>query len=527
MTDIKEIIKFILPYWKKYWKQEILVFFLLALIAIINLNIPLYFKDTIDAITGNVPDSDFFKIIITFVALAIASSIISWGYVVYITYLGESLIIDITSDVYSKILDKRRSFWVKFAPNDVLTRLTQDILSVKSFIFDFIHSFLLQTVTLISIVIILFTMSSYASVLIVCHICAILVLSYWGNNFLTYRSFKVRELASRFTDLFQKGLSYPDLNFSWKIKDYHKAKYQYNASLMKAEQVKFVNQMQTVNQSFGIINILIGSFALIIVLRVEFLDAALSIGTFMAVLVYASRSIQIASDLSSNLVATKINRSSVLRIREILLFDNKAAITYPANGDVKTILHPFFKGKLNKGINLPKTEKYLFKLDAENGTGKSTFAKVLTGYDDLNNFYFNEGEWFIALSDSPVFEGNLLDNIRLISGKQISEEEIITMLTKLNLDKLMQVFPGGFQTQFADHNPLVSQGQKQAMQLIAGIVSNPEQIVLDEAINSLDKETKMNIKIGLESWLRERKSVVIEHGDYFNVKIETMKENVF
>ena len=101
------------------------------------------------------------------------------------------------------------------------------------------------------------------------------------------------------------------------------------------------------------------------------------------------------------------------------------------------------------------------------------------------------------------------------------------MLTKLNLDKLMQVFPGGFQTQFADHNPLVSQGQKQAMQLIAGIVSNPEQIVLDEAINSLDKETKMNIKIGLESWLRERKSVVIEHGDYFNVKIETMKENVF
>jgi ABC-type bacteriocin/lantibiotic exporter with double-glycine peptidase domain len=320
-------------------------------------------------------------------------------------------------------------------------------------------------------------------------------------------------------------LAYPDLNFSWNIKGYHKKKYQDNASLMKTVQVKFVNQMQTVNQSFGIINVLIGSFALLIVLRMEFSDSALSIGTFMAVLVYASRSIQTASDLSNNLVATKINRTSVLRIKEILLFKNEGAISYPSNGNVEIISHPFFKGKLAKGINLPKNEKYLFKLDGENGTGKSTFAKVLTGFDDLSNFYFDDKEWFLAISDPPVFSGNLINNIRLISGKQISKEEVITMLTKLNLDKLLNVFPSGFQTQFADHNPLVSQGQKQAMQLIAGIVSNPEQIVLDEAINSLDRETKNNIVNGLESWLKERKSVVIDHSDSFNIGKETLKEN--
>ena len=130
MNDLAKILKYIFPFWKKYWRQELIVFILLGILLVLNLFIPLQFQKTIDAIVQS--DENFYSEISIFIALILITVVITWGYDVIAAWIGESVIINITSQAYNSILYKKRSFWQQFYPNDILTRLTQDILSVKA-----------------------------------------------------------------------------------------------------------------------------------------------------------------------------------------------------------------------------------------------------------------------------------------------------------------------------------------------------------------------------------------------------------
>lgn len=515
MKDIYEIIKFVFPFWKKYWVNEIFIFTILAFSLVVNLNIPLYFKETIDSIANFSNKTIFEKNILILVALSFLSSTIVWLYRVYITKIGESVIIDITSFLYSQILDNRRKFWETYSQNDILTRLTQDVLSVKSFIFDFMHGLLLNTVTLISITMILFTMSFYAVIIVVIQILFIVFIAYWGNNFLTKNASFVRTLSSSFTDLFQKGISFPAFNFSWGIKKYHFNKYYENATLMRSTQVKFVNQIEFVSLLFSTLNIIFGVLALLIVLRFEIQKFSISIGTFMAILIYANSCITTASSLTNSIISTKISRTSVLRIREILNYKTDSYKLNLQNSHPIKIVHPYFKGKLKEGIELPNSTKYIYHLEAENGSGKSTLAAMLSGFDDISRVYFEEGFWFLINDNPPVYEGSLIENIRIISGKNITEDFVTKILNSNQMDALLQVFPSGFETQIASHSQLISQGQKQSLQLIALIVKDPSNLIIDEALNSIDKNIRNEIIVGFNKWLKDRKSIVIDHNKIF------------
>lgn len=405
MKEFSSIIKFIYPYWRKYLKHELVLFLILAISLIISLFIPIQFQKTIDSIVEYMHINTFLGLLFLFGGMVICNIILSWVYSVYTAYVGESLIIDVTSKVYSSVLNQKRSFWLKFHPNDILTRFTQDILSIKAFIFEFIHTALLQFFTVAGMIIILFFMSEIIGAIVLCQILIIAFITFIGNNFLTKRSINLRKLASSFMEIFQKGILNPSLNFSWNLLGFHKKKYFSTAFRMKKEQVSFINQIQIVNQSITILNFLVGSILILFFLRDEFLKGFVTIGSLFAILMYSGRAIQISGELAQLFATTKLNRTSVIRIKEILEYYNNA--NFEMNPLVENVLHPFFKGELSDGIKLPTTERFIYFLRAGNGTGKSTYANILTGFDDLTNGTVKE-KWFLVPSDPVVVPGTLL-----------------------------------------------------------------------------------------------------------------------
>ena len=143
-----------------------------------------------------------------------------------------------------------------------------------------------------------------------------------------------------------------------------------------------------------------------------------------------------------------------------------------------------------------------------NGTGKSTFLKVLAGAleADAGRITRNPNVQVSYLSQNPVMEDNatLLEQVFLHfprEFRELNEYEAKSMLTRLG---------------FADFDQKVgtlSGGQRKRVALVAALVHPADILVLDEPTNHLDSE----MVAWLEDWLRAFRGglVMVTHDRYF------------
>ena len=143
-----------------------------------------------------------------------------------------------------------------------------------------------------------------------------------------------------------------------------------------------------------------------------------------------------------------------------------------------------------------------------NGTGKSTFLKVLAGAlePDEGRISRNPNVQVSYLSQNPVMEDDatVLEQVFLhfpAEFRELNEYEAKSMLTKL-----------GF-TDFAQKVGTLSGGQRKRVALVAALVHPADVLVLDEPTNHLDSE----MVAWLEEWLRAFRGglVMVTHDRYF------------
>jgi len=143
-----------------------------------------------------------------------------------------------------------------------------------------------------------------------------------------------------------------------------------------------------------------------------------------------------------------------------------------------------------------------------NGTGKSTFLKVLAGSleADEGRIVRNPNTQVSFLSQNPAMEDNatILEQIFLHFPKEfreLNEYEAKSMLTKL-----------GF-TDFSQKVGTLSGGQRKRVALVAALVHPADILILDEPTNHLDSE----MVAWLEDWLRAFRGglIMVTHDRYF------------
>ncbi len=143
-----------------------------------------------------------------------------------------------------------------------------------------------------------------------------------------------------------------------------------------------------------------------------------------------------------------------------------------------------------------------------NGTGKSTFLKVLAGAlePDAGRISRNPNVQVSFLSQNPVMEDDatILEQVFLhfpAEFRELNEYEAKSMLTKL-----------GF-TDFSQKVGTLSGGQRKRVALVAALVHPADILVLDEPTNHLDSE----MVAWLEDWLRAFRGgmVMVTHDRYF------------
>ena len=143
-----------------------------------------------------------------------------------------------------------------------------------------------------------------------------------------------------------------------------------------------------------------------------------------------------------------------------------------------------------------------------NGTGKSTFLKVLAGTvePDEGKLIRNPNVQISFLSQNPVMDDNatVLEQVFLhfpAEFRELNEYEAKSMLTRL-----------GF-TDFDQKVGTLSGGQRKRVALVAALVRPSDILILDEPTNHLDSA----MVAWLEDWLRSFRGglVMVTHDRYF------------
>ena len=143
-----------------------------------------------------------------------------------------------------------------------------------------------------------------------------------------------------------------------------------------------------------------------------------------------------------------------------------------------------------------------------NGTGKSTFLKVLSGVTepDGGTISRNPNVQISLLSQNPVMDedATVLEQVFLhfpAEFRALNEYEAKAMLNRLGI------------TDFTQKVGILSGGQRKRVALAAALIHPADVLILDEPTNHLDSE----MVAWLEDWLRRFKGglVMVTHDRYF------------
>jgi len=116
----------------------------------------------------------------------------------------------------------------------------------------------------------------------------------------------------------------------------------------------------------------------------------------------------------------------------------------------------------------------------------------------------------IVLQHNFLFEGSVLDNIRL--GKHEStDEQVIEAARQLDCDHILSALPDGYKTDVGERGQNLSLGQQQLVCFCRAMLADPRILMLDEATSAVDPMTEARVQRSLEVLLQGRTSMVVAH----------------
>jgi ABC-type multidrug transport system fused ATPase/permease subunit len=263
------------------------------------------------------------------------------------------------------------------------------------------------------------------------------------------------------------------------------------------------------------------------------MGGTLSVGSFVAFVLYSQRFYRPISDLSEKFNILQSAMASSERLFRVL--DTPATIAAPPE--------PYRPERVRGAIEFdrvhfgyrpeePVVHGISFKVEpgetvavvGHTGAGKSTLANlILRFYDVTTGAVRVDGvdvrEWDLerlrrgvglVLQDVFLFSGTIAGNIRL-GEDAIDDARLRWAAEEVHALEFIERIPGGLDSTVRERGAGLSVGQKQLIAFARALAFDPRILILDEATSSIDTETEQRIQKALARLLVGRTSLVIAH----------------
>jgi ATP-binding cassette subfamily B protein len=524
----------LLLYLRPHWRQAALGIFALLIVNGIGVYIPLLIRDSIDELRT----AFNFDLIWRFVLLILILSSVMWAIRmasrILLFGLGRQVEFDLKQKIFQHLLSLEPSYFSTNTSGDLINRATSDVDNIRRLlgfaVLSLANTLFAYTLTLpvmmsINVRLTLLAIAVYPFMLI-----TVILFS----EKLRVQQLTVQEELSNLSELIQEDMSGISLIKIYAQEENERRAFRrLNGQLLDAnlELAKTRNVLFPLIEALAYVSLLVllwlgsGSIA----------QGAISIGDFVALLLFADRLVFPTALLGFTITAYQRGEVSVDRIESILLVkpqikDAADAIALPT--PVKGRLRAVNLSYTYPGAKTPALKDVSFTINAGEtvaivgaiGSGKSTLANALPRLLDIDaNQLFLDGHDVTTVrlqdlrnaiayvpQDSFLFSTSIKNNIRY--GSPVSEHSEVEYAAKqAQIHAEILNFPQQYETIVGERGITLSGGQRQRTALARALLMDAPVLILDDALSSVDNQTATQILENLSEGVRRKTVIFISH----------------
>ena len=501
---------------------------------------------------GNV--SPLLTLLAFFVAATAVTAIFSWVNVAYTVRVSLGVVVYLRKRVFRHAQSLSVSFHERYTSGKVISRLTSDIDTVRSFLDSGISQLAITLLSMVISAVAIFLLDWRIGLLMLAMGVPIYFLTRWFQKaavpvFRTMRT-ESAHLTSRFVETFTGIRAVKAFGAEARMRtEYAQAAERYRLAVMDSIKIfgVYAPTLTLLGNLFIAGALVLGGYAV--------LGGTMQIGTLLALVIYANRVFEPVMQLSEFYNMFQSAMSALEKLSSFLAEEPEVAepehpheravepatesatesvtgVSGSVTGTVRGALV-----ELDSAVFGYTSDRHALKetslriepgttvaLVGATGAGKSTIAKLVARFYDVSSGQVRidgvdvrqladvqlRREVLMLTQEVFLFSASILENIRM-GNPQASDEQVKAAAKAVGADAFIERLRDGYESQLGRGGITLSAGQRQLVSFARVFLANPRVLILDEATASLDIPSERAVQAALRTVLAGRTALVIAH----------------
>jgi ATP-binding cassette, subfamily B, bacterial len=464
--------------------------------------------------------------------IAVLDAISTYAEKYLTTSVGQWVTYDLRRTIYSHIQRLSLAFHDQKRTGDLISRVTSDIDAIQSFITQGLLGVLINLITLIGMVAVMFYLS-WEFTLIALSVAPILfVIVYTYTRRIKKASRAVRKKEGEITSVVEEVLSSIRVVKAFGREDYEVRRLE-EQSLEGVEIALKARTLKAKLTPLVDVIVAVGTCLVLWFGARMVLGGSLSAGSLVVFIFYLGKMYKPMQELSKMTDTYSKAAVGYERIQEVLeihreIKDVRGAIRAPQLHGKVEFEHVFFQYQPDrpvlKDVSFTIEPGWVAALVGPTGAGKTSIISLIPRfYDPVSGSVKIDGtdirkfkqkslrqQISFVLQDTMLFHASVWQNIAY--GKpEASRKEIIGAAELANASEFIDKLPDTYDTVLGEHGMTLSGGQRQRIAIARALIRNTPILILDEPTSGLDSASEKLVLEALERLMKGKTTIVIAH----------------
>ena len=522
----------ILSYIKPYMHRLIFAMFCTIMAAAGNLYIPWIIKDMIDEVLADKNGTMLNWIAASIIAIFVVRGLFWYGQNYLMSYVGQSVIIDIRAAVFKKLQRLSVSFYDKNKTGTIMSYVTNDVNALQSAMVENTIEMITEGFILIGSVVAMIYLDWRLTLFTVCTFPVVLWFMEFFGKKIRKTGGRIQECTADITSVLQESVASARVIKSFVREDYEVDRFDVENRANFRANMKNAQLMATLTPVVELVAA-IGVTMIIWYGGNNVINGTITAGSLVAFLTYAvnisnpiKRLTRVIGTIQKALAAAQ-RVCMIIDMPEEIAESRDAKQLPEVSGKVEFQNVSFAyddKGNVITDLSFSVKPGEVIAIVGPSGAGKSTIANLLPRFYDVNKGDIKidghsvrevtldslREQVGIVPQETMLFNGSVYNNI-LYGRLDATKEEIEAAAKAANAHDFIMQLTDGYETKLGDRGVNLSGGQRQRIAIARAILKNPRILILDEATSALDTESERVVQEALDRLMVGRTSFVIAH----------------